>query len=381
MIITRSTLEAMAGAFGKATCPEEVFGTLIGSPDQKRAALKIQLRNFTRSCHPDNALAADKELATQVFQSLAQWEDIARQKIESGTYGDKSVFPTPVAPYTPVEFVIRGKTLTLTSLIAEGVFTSVHSAEYDNDTEGSLFVKYTRDASDNDLVEREFSVLTSFHLPGADPESEAFLVQQRAYVPYPVRSFSILDEDKAKHRANLLRVPKGRCYTAQTLRKEIFPAGIEPRHVWWIFRRLLLTLWMGHLKGYIHGGVTPDHVLVFPDEHGIVLLDWTCAAKIGEEHVPAINPDFQEFYPPELLRKEAAAASADIFMAAATAINMLGGNPVTHHIPDTVAEPLRRALLSCLDPVARRRPQDAELFHNEFGNLLGKRTYSHMVIP
>ncbi|BCM93928.1 hypothetical protein IAD21_05823 [Abditibacteriota bacterium] len=381
MLVTRSTLEAMAEAFGKATCPEEVFGGLAGSSHEKLATLKVQVRNLTRSCHPDNALSQDKNLATDVFQSLSTWEGIARQKIESGTYGDRKSVGAAAPPYTPVEFKVRGKTLTLTSLIAEGVFASVHQAEYDNDAEHSIFVKYTRDVSDNDLLEREFSVLKSFHLPEADPDAEAFFARQRAYVPYPISSFSILDEIKTKHRANLLRVPKGPCYTVETLRKEKFPGGIEPRHVWWIFRRLLLTLWMSHLKGYIHGGVTPDHVLIFPEEHGIVLLDWTCAAKVGEEYVPAINPEYQEYYPPELLRKEVAAPSADIFMAASTALYMLGSNPATLRIPDTVSEGLKRALLSCLAPVARRRPQDAEIFHNEFGNLLGKRTYSHMVIP
>ncbi|RYX84392.1 hypothetical protein EON83_10795 [bacterium] len=379
MIATRSNLEAMAGAFGNATCPEDVFGNLVGASADKLMALKSQLRTFTKNCHPDNALSADKELATEVFQSLSKWESLAREKIEFGTYGDRNGYGA--SAYTPVEFVVRGKTLTLTALIAEGVFSSVHRVEYDNDVEHSNFVKYTRDVNDNDLLEREFSVLKSFQLPEADPVSESFFATQRAYAPHPVATFSILDEDKAKHRANLLRVPKGRCYTAETLRRDIFPDGIEPRHVWWIFRRLLLTLWMAHLKGYIHGGVTPDHVLVFPDEHGLVLLDWACAAKIGEEHVVAINPAYQDYYPPELLRKEVALPAADIFMAASTAIYMMGGNPATCQVPDTVPNDLRWALLRCLDPIAGRRPQDAEMLHNELGNLLGKRTYSHMVIP
>lgn len=377
---TRSTLEAMALAFDRATCAEDVFGALKGTSSEKTVALKVQLRHFAKLCHPDNAPTEDKSLATRAFQSLSKWEASARHKIESGTYGDKqSGFST--APYTPVELLIRGKTLTLTGLIAEGVFAGVHRARLEGETQGALFVKHARDARDNDLLQREFSVLKALHSPDADPQSEAFFASQRAYVPCPVSSFSILDEHNIKHRANLLRVPDARAYTAQTLRQDKFPAGIEPKHVWWIFRRLLLTLWMAHLKGFIHGSVTPDHLLVFPEEHGLVLLDWTCAAKIGEEHVPAINPAFRDYYPPELARKEAAMPPADLFMAASTAIWMLGGNPAAHRIPDTVPDALKHALLRCLDPVARRRPQDAEAFHNEFGVLLGHRVFAPMVIP
>lgn len=380
MTATRSNLEAMEKAFGEAPCPEDVFGALNGSSLEQLGALKAQLRSFTRICHPDNALPEDKDLATRVFQALSRWEVIARQKIESGTYGDKR--PDAASPaYTPVQLLVRGKTLTLSDLLAKGIFADVHAAQYEDEAQGALFVKYARDVGDNDLLEREFSVLKSLHLPDANPEAEAFFVSQRAYVPFPVTSFSVRDENKTKHRANLLRVPTGRCFTAETLRRDKFPDGIEPKHVWWIFRRLLLTLWMAHLKGFIHGAVTPDHVLVFPEEHGLVLLDWTCAAKIEEEHVPAINPAFEEFYAPELLRKEVASPSADLFMAASSIIWMLGGNPGARRIPDTVPEALKQALLCCLDPVARRRPSDAEAFHNEFGNLLGKRVYAHMVIP
>lgn len=370
----------MSQAFDRATCPEDVFGALNGTSSEKGLALKVQLRNFTKICHPDNAPSEDKSLATGAFQSLSQWEASARHKIESGTYGDHKP-DVPTAPYTPVELLVRGKTLRLTGLIAEGVFAGVHHAHLEGESGGALFVKHARDAGDNDLLAREFSVLKALHLPDANPQSEAFFVSQRAYVPHPVSSFSILDEHGVKHRANLLRVPDARAHTAETLRRDKFPTGIEPKHVWWIFRRLLLTLWMAYLKGYIHGGVTPDHLLVFPEEHGLVLLDWTCAAKIGEEHVPAINPAFRDYYPPELLRKEEAMPSADLFMAASTAVWMLGGDPAAHQIPDTVPAPLKHALLRCLDPVARRRPQDAEAFHNEFGVLLGHRVYAPMVIP
>lgn len=384
MLTDRSTLEAMRGQMKSAICPEEIFGKLPGPASEQLATLRLKSRSLARACHPDLAPTADKRLATEVFQALNHWEEVARQKVDVGTYGDFEPHRANDSNYEPIELVVRGKRLTLTGLIAEGTFASIHHADYETDSPGDAstpFVKYARDPRDNDLLEREHAVLKAFGRPESVPEVEDFFKTQRLYAPHPITSFFLRDENDVKHRANLLTIPEGECYTAATLRQQKFPDGIEPKHVWWIFRRLLLTIWMSHLKGYVHGAVTPDHVLIYPQAHGLVLLDWTCAAQIGEEYVPAINPTYCEFYPPEVARKELAEPTTDIYMATATALYMLGGDPATGDIPDTVAPQLAEALRRVLNPHARYRPQDAELFHNEFGKLLGKRTYSHMVIP
>lgn len=382
MAVLRSTLVAVQARLDSARCPEEVFGGLAGSEAEQLAALRAAGRALMRSCHPDIVAPADKARATRMFQALGGWEGIAKCKIEDGTYGDFLPYVAPEPDYAPVDLQVRGRALRLTGLLAEGTFASVHRGVFEGEDAGqSVCVKYARDSADNDLLEREFRVLKTFQRPERDPNAEAFFQRQRVYVPCPLASFSLLDDLGEEHRTNVLSVPQGRALTAQTLRCDKFPAGIEPKHVWWIFRRLLLTLWMAHLKGFIHGAVTPDHVLIFPEAHGLVLLDWTCAAKIGEEHVPAINPEFEAFYPPETSRREEAAPSADLWMAASTALWMLGGDPATRQIPDSVPAPLRDALLDCLRPVASRRPQDAGRFHEQFGKLLGHRSYSPLIVP
>ncbi len=319
-----------------------------------------------------------------------RWQAAAQGKIDAGTYGDGKPYiaPLPASAYTPTELTVRGKRLRLTGLLGEGVFASVHAAEYEGSALGcewATFAKYARDGTDNDLLEREYSVLKTLAQPDEDKRAERdFYSKQRVYVPSPVTTFALRDADGARHRVNVLAVPEGACYTAATLRQSKFPHGLEPRHVWWIFRRMLLTAWMAHLRGFVHGGITPDHVLVFPQAHGIVLLDWTCAAHRDEESIPAIDPEWEGFYPPETLRKEKARPAADLFTMAATAVYLLGGDPTAHTIPATVPTPLCHALLRCLDPIARRRPQDAERFHRELGALLDKeggRAYADLVVP
>ena len=56
------------------------------------------------------------------------------------------------------------------------------------------------------------------------------------------------------------------------------PAGIDPRHVVWMWRRVLETLAFVHRAGWSHGDIAPEHLLVDPDQHGIRLIGWAQAA-------------------------------------------------------------------------------------------------------
>jgi hypothetical protein len=136
---------------------------------------------------------------------------------------------------------------------------------------------------------------------------------------------------------------------------------------------------MAHLKERIHGAVTPDHVLVYPEDHGMELLDWTCSCKIGKK-VVAYNPAYKQFYAPEILAKKNTSPATDIYMAAATAIYMLGGDHTKDSIPDSIPANVHTLLRKCIYKDANKRPQDAEVFYREFGDALGKKTYAPWVI-
>ena len=382
----RENLQRLETSFSRAACPEDVFGPLAGNDAEKRLGLRTVYAKLSRSCHPDLADSRDKALAEVVFGQLAQWKRQAEQKLTSGTYGDQQPLVPPIPAFAPIELCLRGHRLLLHSVLGEGMFATVYEAEYEGHADGAAFAKIARDTADNDLLLREQSILRLLHETHADSSVEAFLRLQRTYIPRTLTSFSVAEAGGGKRRGTVLSVPAGRCFTIEALRKSKFPHGVEPRHAHWIFRRLLLTLWMAHLQGHIHGAVTPDHVLVYPEEHGIVLLDWTCAAKIGTEYVPAINPDFAAYCPPEMPKKALAKPASDLYQAAATMLYLLGGDPaMSLTVPAVVPPPIARALQRCLAANPRRRPQDAERFHDEYGGILlsvdGKRTYAHFEVP
>lgn len=55
------------------------------------------------------------------------------------------------------------------------------------------------------------------------------------------------------------------------------PAGVDARHIVWIWRRTLEALGFVHRQGWSHGDLRPEHLLVHPRDHGILLCGWSRA--------------------------------------------------------------------------------------------------------
>lgn len=85
--------------------------------------------------------------------------------------------------------------------------------------------------------------------------------------------------DGGKH-ALVLRHPAGYWGSLAAL-SERFATGIDPRHVVWIWRRMLEVLNFIHKHGWSHGDVRPEHALVHPQDHGVRLIGWASARKGG----------------------------------------------------------------------------------------------------
>lgn len=56
-----------------------------------------------------------------------------------------------------------------------------------------------------------------------------------------------------------------------------FASGMDGRHIVWMWRRMLEVLRFIHRHRWCHGDVRPEHALVHPKDHGILLVGWTAA--------------------------------------------------------------------------------------------------------
>ena len=85
--------------------------------------------------------------------------------------------------------------------------------------------------------------------------------------------------------ALLLRHPPGFWGSLAEVRR-LNPQGVDPRHGVWLWRRMLEVLAFVHDNGRVHGALAPEHALVHPRDHGVLLIGWADARspRTAERH-------------------------------------------------------------------------------------------------
>ncbi|TQS46935.1 lipopolysaccharide kinase InaA family protein [Cryptosporangium phraense] len=283
-------------------------------------------RRLRRIVHPDAAPLGSEGIATSAFTRLTElWE-------------------SRIGPYTVLGDPITGDLADL---------FRVRSAK------GTALLKVARDPADNDLLETEAAVLRRRK-------------QKPAFFP---RLFDtlVMDDDGDRRAANVLEHCAGFVSLAEVERA--YPDGLDPRDAAWMWRRLLVALGAAHRAGVVHGAVLPEHVLIHPAEHGLVIVDW-CYAVIGRGPIPALVARYRDAYPPEVPAKEPATPATDLYLASGLMLRLMG--PRVHPA-------LRRFADGCRLARPRMRPQDAWRLLAELDDLLhrlyGPRRFREFSVP
>jgi serine/threonine protein kinase len=227
--------------------------------------------------------------------------------------------------------------------------------------------KVAREPRDNDLLAAEARALTRLTTDG-DPKL-------RAYMPRLLETFTHEDPATGERRAaNVLEYQAGFVSLAQVAEK--YPDGLDPRDAAWMWRRLLVALGAAHRVGLVHGAVLPEHVLIHPGAHGLVLVDWCYSTSRPGEHVPALVARYRDAYPPEVPAREQATAATDVYMAGGLFLKLMG---------DRTPPELRRFAAGCRLARPRMRPQDAWALLAELDDLLntlyGPRRFRAFAVP
>lgn len=223
-----------------------------------------------------------------------------------------------------------------------------------------VLLKMPRDRRDSDLVEREAVALRQLPRDG----DGKFL----PYVPRLVESFRHRDATTGtQRRVNAIAALDGFHSLASVGRA--FPDGVDPRDVAWMWRRLLVGLGFAHRAGVLHGAVLPDHVMIHPGKHGLVLVDWCYSVPGCYAHadpsgrVPAMVDHHADRYPPEVPGRRRASPATDIFMATRCMTDLMG---------DKAPKAMRSFARGCTLPAQNRRPSDAWRLLAELDELLEK---------
>jgi len=303
-----------------ATGPEDVFGGGDGT-----VAARLY-RRLARLTHPD-ACPGDRQ-AAGAFAKLAElW------RRRQGSYG---------------------------SLLVRGDIGNLYRVR-------PGLLKIARNPADNDLMRREALSLAMLR--------DRIEPRLRAYFPHLVEARRRQDPGSGVERlANVIGELPGFVSLAEV--RAAFRAGVDARDAAWMWRRLLVAIGAAHRAGLIHGAVLPEHVLIHPAEHGLVLVDWCYSILAPAGRLAAAVRRYRDWYPPEVLAGRAAGPDLDIWLATRCMTELIGAR---------IPERLARFAAGCALASPRHRPPDAWQLLAELDELLdrlyGPRVFRPFAMP
>lgn len=171
---------------------------------------------------------------------------------------------------------LNGQHYSVLTQLGTGERSQVYLAERISPLPQRVTLKLAHSATQHGGLADEAKILEqlqSIKSPGAE-----YFTQR---LPQPVRT-GVYEEAAGQEReALILRHPCGYWGSlADVLR--FAPAGIDPRHGVWIWRRILEVLAFVHESGWSHGDLAPEHFLVNSRDHGILIIGWAKARAVAD---------------------------------------------------------------------------------------------------
>ncbi len=370
-----SELATIAQQIERARCPQDVFGVLSGQPeDQLRAARSI-FHSLSKVIHPDRYTLPDsKQTAHRTMTRLnGLWAE-ARSQISTGRYGD------PGARHGTTRVSTRRRTYHVGPLIDSDEVCQRYACQFEVNGAAQLgMFKIAHTSGDNDLVRVEARVLRQLR-------AEKSFQRLFPFVPELHDSFLYDDGQTAPRQVNVITRMKN-LYSLAEIRAE-YPQGIDPKDMAWLWRKLLIALGFAQARGVIHGAVLPPHILVEPDQHGLILDNWVYGLQEPidpDTHLTAIVSAYETWYPPDVFARQPPRPGFDIFMGARCMVYLLGGDPITGELPASVPKAIVSFFRGCLLPGANHQPRQAWDLLNEFTRLIerlwGPRVFRPFAMP
>lgn len=332
----------------EAQAPEDIFGDL---PESRQTAIERaqeRWRAYSRMFHPD---VLDDPRAEAAMRQL----NVMFDRVRDGRYGTSAV---------DVLIQTRRHGYRLTSRVAQGDASDIYAATYLFDSAGpqNALVKIVRDRANNDLIANEATKLKRLL------SNTATFDHVSPYVSEYIEAFGYRPAGTRQARQAIAFRATPNLYTLRQVR-EHYPLGVNAKDAAWMFRRILYALMYVHTNDVVHAALTPDHVLIEPELHGVVLIDWKYAVDAGERLV-ALPSGARGMYPAEVLDRQPVTRSVDLFMAARCMAYVLGGDPVTGELPSKQPRQIQAFLNGTALARASARPQDAASLRDEFTELI-----------
>ena len=267
----------------------------------------------------------------------------------------------------------------LEKLIAQGEYSDVYTARLARWPTELAIVKVLRSRPDAEPFDNEWNVLQALQKSEA-PGADTFTM----LLPQPILHGDITGGAFRGQRASVFRWASGFYHTVEDVMRA-YPQGIPPRASIWVWRRILEMLSFIHASGMAHGAVLPAHLLVQENEHGVRLVGYGSAGQLNQK-LRAVSPRTNSYYPKPGLSGLTLTAQLDLALSARCMAALLGGNPETAVLPDSIPAPLAGIIQRiALAKPANGAKEDAWTIREELGEMarqvFGPAQFNPIVMP
>ena len=131
--------------------------------------------------------------------------------------------------------------------------------------------------------------------------------------------------------------------------------ALHPEEVSWITQRVLNALHYLHHEGIIHGDIKPPNLIVQPQKHNALLVDFGLSSLKPTSKTMAQGYT-TVFAAPEVVDGKPPLPQSDFYSLGLTMIYAWGGDLLTKTNPDYVPKPLQDLVAEFLHPDPLQRP-------------------------
>lgn len=259
-------------------------------------------------------------------------------------------------------------------LIARGEVSDVFLARRARWPSERVALKVLREPDDAPLFDHEWEALKQLH--AADGAASAF-------VPEPVVRGVVAGGAHEGKKAMALGWASGFDHSFEDALRA-YPRGVEAAVATWAWRRVLEALSFLHRSGFAHGWLIPSHLLVQRGEHGVRLVGFGCANRLGAPLL-ALSTRYEAFYPRAMRDGKTLSAAADVCMSARCVAWLLGGDAETGEVPPAVPRPLAELVRRAAAEPRDGSSEDAWRLREEVGEAaraaFGPPAFHPLVIP
>jgi len=360
----------------RAVFPEDLFGSQLlcfedGSEretetrDEMEEALQNIVREWRAKCLAHSRLSELNEVyAEEAVVMINRLYREAVERIDANEYGEDLK--------TDFNIVIDGKKIMLRKFLLETDTAEVYTGNVMvNGSYGEkILAKIATLKGNNRFIWNETRALRAIFNPndasGDDSLTEEDKRKLRHYNPAN-RTFKTSND-----RLGYVTSFRADYYSLREVREsERWKDGVPEKHMVWMFNRLLSAIGLAHSKNIIHCGLNPDSALFRPRDHNMIVANWDYALLNASANNG--TKDFartEDFVAPELLSGEMLIPSSDLYAVGKLMIYILGGNPKTNEMPDSVNPRIQSFIKAFVLESKWQRVNDAWQAHGELYKLM-----------